>query len=125
MLDDVIRASDLLKHERQKLTSPNLTLLLVHDLLLSKGKIQAGDGPIKQAVLRQVNLSASIVLAYSDAPSFCVLRHKTRLQSELTKIKIKRGVKSDSELAQGGDPRAGAFTPIQRCVISIHTNLLK
>lgn len=52
VLSDVIRAADLLKQERQRLTSPNLALLLVHDLLLSKGKIQAGDGPIKQAVLR-------------------------------------------------------------------------
>ncbi|EJD06767.1 S-adenosyl-L-methionine-dependent methyltransferase [Fomitiporia mediterranea MF3/22] len=84
VLNDIIHAAELLKHERQKLTSPNLALLLVHDLLFSKGKIQAGDGPIKQAVLR----------------------HKTRLQSELTKIKVKRGVKSISDLAHGGDERA-------------------
>ncbi|KAL5504035.1 hypothetical protein ACEPAH_8108 [Sanghuangporus vaninii] len=84
VLSDVIRAADLLKHERQKLTSPNLALLLVHDLLLSKGKIQASDGPIKQAVLR----------------------HKIRLQSELTKIQVRRGAKSVTELAQEGDTRA-------------------
>ena len=86
VLLDVIRSSELLKHERQKLTSPNLVLLLVHDLLFSKG-IQAGDGPIKQAVLR----------------------HKTRLHAELTKLRIKRGVKSLEELAQTGDVRAGGL----------------
>ena len=36
-----------------------------------------------------------------------VLRHKTRLHSELQKLKIKRGVRSNAELAQTGDERAG------------------
>ncbi|THH19812.1 hypothetical protein EW146_g1417 [Bondarzewia mesenterica] len=79
VLSDVIVASKLLKEER-KITSQSLALVLVHDLLLSGG-IQAGDGPVKQAVLR----------------------HKTRLHSEFTKIKIKRGAKSNAELAQTGD----------------------
>lgn len=52
-------------------------MVLVHDLLLSRG-IQAGDGPIKQAVLR----------------------HKTRLHGELQKIKIKRGATSSQDLVQ-------------------------
>ena len=84
-MTEIIRASDLLKAEHKKLvsTSPNLPLLLVHDLLFAKG-IQAGDGPIKQAILR----------------------HKTRLQAELTKVKIKKGVKALSELAQESDERA-------------------
>ena len=81
---DVMRASDLLKHEHQKIRSQNLALLLVHDLLLSRG-IQAGDGPIKQAILR----------------------HKTRLHAELQKLKIKRGVRETSQLAQASDPRSG------------------
>jgi hypothetical protein len=59
----------------------------VHDTLLANG-IQAGDGPIKQAILR----------------------HKTRLKSELQRIKIKRGVKSDLELAQTSDDRTGQNT---------------
>jgi 25S rRNA (cytosine2278-C5)-methyltransferase len=59
----------------------NLALLLVHDLLFSRGGIQAGDGPIKQAILK----------------------HKTRLHSELVKIKVKRGVKNDEDLAQSED----------------------
>ncbi|KAG7089845.1 hypothetical protein E1B28_011490 [Marasmius oreades] len=83
-LNDVIHEAQLLKEERKKLTSANLTLVLVHDLLLSNGGIQAGDGPIKQAVLR----------------------HKTRLKAELQKLKIKRGVASDAELALFGDTRA-------------------
>ena len=85
VLNDVIDASKLLKEEK-KLKSRNLVLVLVHDLLLSGG-IQAGEGPIKQAILR----------------------HKTRLNSEFTRIKIKHGVKSTTELAQTGDERAGEF----------------
>lgn len=84
---DVIQASKLLVEEKKKITSSNLALVLVHDTLLANG-IQAGDGPIKQAILR----------------------HKTRLRSELQRIKIKRGVKSDLELAQTGDDRAGQST---------------
>jgi len=84
VLLDVIQASKLLVEEKKKITSVNLALVLVHDTLLANG-IQAGDGPIKQAILR----------------------HKTRLRSELQRIKIKRGVKSDLELVQTGDDRAG------------------
>jgi len=58
--------------------------LLVHDLLLSGG-IQAGDGPVKQALLR----------------------HKTRLRSEWQRVKIKRGAKTDGELALACDDRTG------------------
>jgi putative methyltransferase len=82
VLKDVISNSELLKEK--KLKSENLVLVLVHDLLLANG-IQAGDGPLKQAVLR----------------------HKTRLHSEFTRAKIRRGVKSNKELAQTGDERAG------------------
>ncbi|KAK7044180.1 hypothetical protein VNI00_007900 [Paramarasmius palmivorus] len=84
VLNDIIKEAKLLKEERKKLTSANLALVLVHDLLLSSGGIQAGDGPIKQAVLR----------------------HKTRLRAELQKVKIKRGVGSNEELAQHRDSRA-------------------
>ena len=83
MLKEVISNSKLLKEEK-KLQSENLALVLVHDLLLANG-IQAGDGPLKQAILR----------------------HKTRLHSEFTRAKIRRGVKSNEELAQTGDERAG------------------
>ena len=82
-LAEVIAAANLLKEER-KITSHNLALVLVHDLLLSGG-VQAGDGPVKQALLR----------------------HKTRLRSEFQRVKIRRGAKSDSELALGDDVRAG------------------
>ncbi|KAE9408379.1 S-adenosyl-L-methionine-dependent methyltransferase [Gymnopus androsaceus JB14] len=83
VLIDLIEQAKLLQEERKKLTSLNLALVLVHDVLFSGG-IQAGDGPIKQAVLR----------------------HKTRLSGELQKLKIKRGVKSNEDLAQTGDSRA-------------------
>ncbi|KAG6832824.1 hypothetical protein H0H92_009443 [Tricholoma furcatifolium] len=87
VLTDVIGQSKLLREEK-KITSLNLALVLVHDLLLSGG-IQAGDGPIKQAVLR----------------------HKTRLHGEFQKIKIKRGAKANTELAQTGDQRADEHIP--------------
>jgi putative methyltransferase len=80
-LAEVIAAANLLKQER-KITSHSLALLLVHDLLLSGG-IQAGDGPVKQALLR----------------------HKTRLRSEWQRVKIKRGAKTDGELALADDDR--------------------
>lgn len=83
ILIDIINASKLMTEER-KLSSRNLALVLVHDVILSNG-IQAGDGPLKQAVLR----------------------HKTRLHSEFQRVKIKRGVRLNSELAQTGDARAG------------------
>ncbi|KAF9237623.1 S-adenosyl-L-methionine-dependent methyltransferase [Melanogaster broomeanus] len=83
VLLDVIKASKLLTEEKKKITSANLALVLVHDVLLSGG-IQAGDGPVKQAILR----------------------HKTRLRSEFQRIKIKRGAKYDHDLAHSGDERA-------------------
>ena len=83
VLNDIISASELLSQER-KLSSHNLALVLVHDMLFTRG-IQAGDGPLKQAVLR----------------------HRTRLHSELQRIKIKRGARSNDELADIGDTRAG------------------
>lgn len=48
--------------------------------MTTTNRIQAGAGPIKDAVLR----------------------HKTRLNSELVKLKIKRGVTSNKELQVGG-----------------------
>ncbi|GLB40515.1 putative class I-like SAM-binding methyltransferase superfamily, RsmB NOP family protein [Lyophyllum shimeji] len=83
VLAEVIGQAALLKEEKKKITSLNLALVLVHDLLLAGG-IQAGDGPVKQAVLR----------------------HKTRLHGEFQKIKIKRGARSNADLAQIGDQRA-------------------
>lgn len=77
--------------EERKLSSRNLALILCHDILLSKGGIQAGDGPLKQAILR----------------------HKTRLNSEFIRIKIRRGAKSNEELAQVGDARAGEYCPLR------------
>jgi 25S rRNA (cytosine2278-C5)-methyltransferase len=50
VLSEIISSSELLKHEK-KITTFNLALVLVYDLLFAKG-IQAGDGPLKQAVLR-------------------------------------------------------------------------
>ena len=82
-MKEVISNSRLLIEEK-KLKSENLVLVLVHDLLLANG-IQAGDGPVKQAILR----------------------HKTRLHSELARTKIKRGVKLNEQLELPRDERAG------------------
>ena len=62
-------------------------MLLVHDLIFARGGIQASDGPTKQAIMR----------------------HKTRLQAELVKLKVKRGAKSNYELASEGDPKASKY----------------
>ena len=92
----MIHAAKLLQEEKKlKATSRNLTLVLVHDALLASGGIQAGDGPIRQAILR----------------------HKTRLNSEFQRIKIKLGVKSTKDLARATNERAGRlfFSPGQGC----------
>ena len=93
VLKDIITTSGFLKQER-KIKSPNLAFVLVHDLLLAPGGIQASDGPIKQAVLR----------------------HKTRLHGELQKLKIKRGAKSDAELALSADDRVGEIRSLSSCL---------
>ncbi|PPR02599.1 hypothetical protein CVT24_002170 [Panaeolus cyanescens] len=85
VLLEVIQTTKLMKEER-KLKSLNLVLVLVHDLILARG-IQAGDGPIKQAILR----------------------HKTRLNGEFQKLKIKRGATSNQDLAHVGDERAASI----------------
>jgi putative methyltransferase len=86
VLTDVMNAAKLMAEERKTITSLNLALVLVHDQLFAGG-IQAGDGPMKRAIMR----------------------HKTRLHGELQKIKIKRGTASNSDLARDGDHRAGSF----------------
>ncbi|TEB34694.1 S-adenosyl-L-methionine-dependent methyltransferase [Coprinellus micaceus] len=83
VLLDVIQTSGLMKQER-KVNSINLALVLTHDLLLAKGGIQCGDGPLKAAILR----------------------HKTRLHGEFKRLAVKRGVASTSELAQTADERS-------------------
>jgi putative methyltransferase len=93
VLTELIEKSKIMVEERKHLKTLNLTLLLVHDILLSNG-IQASDGPLKQAIHR----------------------HKTRLHGELQKIKVKRGVRSDQELSQGVDVRSGivSFVKFER-----------
>lgn len=88
-----------MKQER-KITTVNLALVLIHDLLLARG-IEAGDGPIKQSILR----------------------HKTRLHAEFQKIKIKRGVTLNEQLALGGDERFGAV--VHRPTACSSSNLLQ
>ncbi|KAH7106309.1 S-adenosyl-L-methionine-dependent methyltransferase [Auriculariales sp. MPI-PUGE-AT-0066] len=88
-LKEILDASGVLQLEKRVFDSAraspqNIALLLLHDLLFAKGGIQAGDGPLKQAILR----------------------HKTRLNAELVKIKIKRGAQSKENLVQQSDPRA-------------------
>lgn len=97
VLLEVIEKSKLMKEER-KLTSANLALVLVHDLLLAKG-IQSSDGPIKQAILR----------------------HKTRLHGEFQKSKIKRGATSNEQLAHNGDERAALIPRYVRVNTSLGT----
>ena len=53
--------------------SPSLALVLVHDLLCSKGGINAANGQIKDAILR----------------------HKTRLKAEYVKARLSRSEKTE------------------------------
>jgi 25S rRNA (cytosine2278-C5)-methyltransferase len=55
--------------------SSSLALVLVHDLLCSKGGIAAASGQIKDAILR----------------------HKTRLKADFVRAQLLRGDKFDSE----------------------------
>ncbi|MCJ1308495.1 hypothetical protein MMC25_002148 [Agyrium rufum] len=75
VLKEVVEKSELLQHEK-KLT-PVLSILLVHDLLLSKKGIAA-------------NATHPLRLA--------VQRHKARLSSELTRARIRKGCTSIEEL---------------------------
>lgn len=75
----VIKASEIKKSPviKKLKVSDDLLLLLVHDLLFqTKGRIQLGRHPIKEAILQ----------------------HKTRLNSELIKLKLKYKVKSLNDL---------------------------
>jgi len=81
VLEDVIKGSGLLSE--RKITTRNMALVLVHDLLFL-GRIQA-KGAVPDAVIR----------------------HKTRLRSELERIKVRKGVASVAGLAQSPDVRAG------------------
>ncbi|KAI4129596.1 MAG: hypothetical protein LQ338_002170 [Usnochroma carphineum] len=75
ILSEVIERSQLLQHERK--LAPDIALLLVHDLLLSKSGIAApATHPLRVAVTR----------------------HKARLSAELTKVRIKKGLGSIDEL---------------------------
>ncbi|EPY51986.1 rRNA methyltransferase [Schizosaccharomyces cryophilus OY26] len=75
VLDEVIQCSKLLDLEKK--IKKNLARVLVHDLLMSKRGISASTGSIKEAILR----------------------HKTRLNAEFVKLKIRNKVKSHEELA--------------------------
>jgi len=77
---EVIKKSKIkqgLSHSKRLKISEELLLLLVHDLVFSKqGRIQSGKHPIKEEILK----------------------HKTRLSAEFTKLKLRYKVKLTSEL---------------------------
>ncbi|CAN3364687.1 25S rRNA (cytosine(2278)-C(5))-methyltransferase [Diutina catenulata] len=76
-IEEVIKKSGIKKELRRK-CSDSLLLLLVYDLAFTpQGRIQSGKHPLKEEMLK----------------------HKTRLQAEVTKLKIRHKVKSLAELA--------------------------
>ncbi|WBW73476.1 rRNA (cytosine-5-)-methyltransferase Rcm1 [Schizosaccharomyces osmophilus] len=75
VLDEVIQCAKL--PDLEKKIKKNLVRVLVHDLLMSKRGISASTGSIKEAILQ----------------------HKTRLNAEFVKLKIRNKVKSHEELA--------------------------
>lgn len=77
---EIIKKAQLLKEEKQ--IKESQALLLVHDLLFTRsGRIQMGKTPLKEAILK----------------------HKTRLAAELTKLKLKHKVRSLDELIDEDD----------------------
>ncbi|KAJ3050184.1 putative 28S rRNA (cytosine-C(5))-methyltransferase [Rhizophlyctis rosea] len=72
VLAAIIKTSDLLKHEKK--IPPSVATVLTYDLLFGKGI--SGGGTFKPLIQK----------------------HKTRLQAELAKIKVKRKVKDNEEL---------------------------
>ncbi|KAI9143061.1 S-adenosyl-L-methionine-dependent methyltransferase [Paraphysoderma sedebokerense] len=71
----ILERSNLTTQEK-KVLSGHLSTILIHDMIFTKRGIQAGDGPIKQAILR----------------------HKTRLSAELVKLKVQENAKTNEEL---------------------------
>ncbi|KAK9494269.1 S-adenosyl-L-methionine-dependent methyltransferase [Lipomyces doorenjongii] len=80
ILDDVLKQAELLQYEK---ISYSIAIVLVHDFLISKTGITAGKGPLKDAILR----------------------HKTRLKGEFTKVKIKRGIRDLGEFNTSSNDR--------------------
>ncbi|KAI8875091.1 S-adenosyl-L-methionine-dependent methyltransferase, partial [Backusella circina FSU 941] len=75
VLNQIIDQSKICQVEKK--LKKNLALVLIHDLLFTKRGITVrNDVPLKQ----------------------CVIRHEARLKSELTKIKVKKGVSSNEDL---------------------------
>lgn len=95
-LKEIIKKSGLLKPKQGKLPKKlnlDLSLLLVHDLLLTKsGRIQSSKHPIKDYVLT----------------------YKSRLHSEYVKLKLRNKVKSLEELApQVEETKNNDYTPVR------------
>ncbi len=76
LLNIIIEASNLIAEEK-RLLNPSLALVLVHDIVLNRGGIQAPTGPVKQAVLR----------------------HKTRLKAEWIKTNLRTKVNAGGNAA--------------------------
>ncbi|TIC21469.1 S-adenosyl-L-methionine-dependent methyltransferase [Wallemia mellicola] len=102
VIKQLIDITDLMNKEKKaiKFAKPQgnpiyLLMVLLHDLLFSRRQaIEAGQGPIKDAILR----------------------HKTRLRGELTKIRVKAGVSSNLELARKAESGAGKYSSHNRGV---------
>ncbi|ODQ81678.1 hypothetical protein BABINDRAFT_165209 [Babjeviella inositovora NRRL Y-12698] len=91
---EIIKKSQVLKVQTKPKIPELVAVLCVHDLLFSKtGRIQSGKHPIKEALLK----------------------HKTRLQAELTKLKLKHKVTDLLDLVEEDD------TPVRW----FRTNLIK
>ncbi|WPJ62989.1 hypothetical protein SMAC4_06719 [Sordaria macrospora] len=98
ILKEVVEAADLLKHER-KLT-PVLSLLLVHDLLLSK---------------------SGIALPATHGLRVSIERHKARLNSEFVRARIRRKCTSLDALRTQVEIEARGGCPVHPRWIRVNT----
>ncbi|KAK3954199.1 S-adenosyl-L-methionine-dependent methyltransferase [Pseudoneurospora amorphoporcata] len=98
ILKEVVEAADLLKHERK--ITPVLSLLLVHDLLLSK---------------------SGIALPATHGLRVSIERHKARLNSEFVRARIRRKCASLDALRTQVEIEARGGCPVHPRWIRVNT----
>ncbi|KAI9291727.1 S-adenosyl-L-methionine-dependent methyltransferase [Neoconidiobolus thromboides FSU 785] len=108
VLIDLLTKVNYYKLEKRSKVNKNLVLVLVHDLLFKRGGIEAPSGVIKEGIEK----------------------YKDSLKAELTKLRIKKGVKSNRELIEVPDvydkiPRYVRVNTIKTTVLKVVKEFIK